>query len=72
MKLALQFLTDQNGATQAVQLPLADWQRLMNRLNKYEQAFKLKADLEEALGQVRQLRKSSQPKQTLTEFLDEL
>lgn len=72
MKLALQFLTDQNGATQAVQLPLADWQRLINRLNKYEQAFKLKADLEEALGQVRQLRKSSQPKQTLTEFLDEL
>lgn len=50
MKLALQFLTDQNGATQAVQLPLADWQRLINRLNKYEQAFKLKADLEEALG----------------------
>ena len=51
---------------------LADWQRLMNRLNKYEQAFKRKADLEEALGQVRQLRKSGQPKQTLTEFLDEL
>ena len=72
MKLALQFLTDQNGATQAVQLPLADWQRLINRLNKYEQAFKLKADLEEALGQVRQLRKSGQPKQMLTEFLDEL
>ena len=72
MKLAHQFLTDQNGATQAVQLPLADWQRLMNRLNKYEQAFKLKADLEEALGQVRQLRNSGQLKQTLTEFLDEL
>lgn len=72
MKLALQFLTDQNGATQAVQLPLADWQRLINRLNKYEQAFKLKADLEEALGQVRQLRNSGQLKQTLTEFLVEL
>ena len=72
MKLALQYLTDQNGTTQAVQLPLADWQRVINRLNKYEQAFKLKSDLQEALEQVRQMRKSSQPKQTLTEFLDEL
>ncbi len=72
MKLTLQYLTDQNGATQAVQLPLAGWERLMNRLNKYEQAFKLKADLAEALGQVRQLRKSGQPKQTLPAFLDEL
>lgn len=62
MKLALQYLTDQNGATQAVQLPLADWQRVLNRLNKYEQAFKLKSDLQEALDQVRQLRKSDQPK----------
>jgi hypothetical protein len=72
MKLALQYLTDQNGATQAVQLPLADWERVINRLNKYEQAFKLKSDLQEALDQVRQLRKSGQPKQTLTAFLDEL
>lgn len=72
MKLTLQYLTDQNGKTQAVQLPLADWERVINRLNKYEQAFKLKSDLQEALQQVRQMRKSGQSKQTLTEFLDEL
>ena len=72
MKLALQYLTDQSGATQAVQLPLADWQRLMNQLNKYEQALKLKSDLQEALDQVREMRKSDKPKQTLTEFLNEL
>lgn len=72
MKLALQYLTDQKGTAQAVQLPLADWQRVMNRLNKYEQAFKLKADLQEGLDQVRQMRKSSQPKQTLADFLNEL
>ena len=72
MKLALQYLTDQNGVTQALQLPLADWQRVLNRLKKYEQAFKLKSDLQEALDQVRQLRKNDQPKQTLTAFLDEI
>lgn len=72
MKLALQYLTDSSGTKQAVQLPLADWQRLLKRLNKYEQAIKLKSDIQEALVQVRQMRSSNKPKQTLNEFLDEL
>ena len=72
MKFTLQYLTDQNGATQAVQLPLAEWQRVLNRLNKYEQALKLQTDLQEALDQVRQMRAGGQPKQTLRELLREL
>ena len=72
MKLALQYLTDQTGVPQAVQMPLADWQRVMNRLNKYEQALKLKSDLQEAFDHVRQMRTGEKPKQTLTEFLNEL
>ena len=72
MKIAIQYLNDINGNTQAVQIPLTEWERVLNKLTKYEQAFKLKSDLQEAFEQVALLRKSKKPKQTLKEFLHEL
>ena len=63
---------DVNGDTQAVQIPLAEWKKVLNKLSKYEQALKMKSDLKEAFEQVALLRKSEKPKQTLNEFLDEL
>lgn len=72
MKIALQYLNDSNGNTQAVQLPLTDWQKVLTRLKKYEQALKLKSDLEEAYKQVAILKQVKGHKQTLNEFLDEL
>ena len=44
----------------------------MTKLNKYEQALKIKFDLEEAFAQVAHLRKSKGKKQTLNNFLNEL
>ena len=72
MKIAIQYLNDINGNTQAVQIPLTEWERVLNKLSKYEQAFKLKSDLQEAFEQVALLKQSKKPKQTLKEFLDEL
>lgn len=72
MKLALQYLSDINGKPQAVQLPLADWQKVLAKLKKYEQTLKLKSDLTEAFEEVALLRNSKEKKQTLTDFLDEL
>lgn len=72
MKIALQYLNDINGKTQAVQLPLTEWEKLLNKLKKYEQALKLKSDLKEAFEQVAVLRKTKGHKQTLNEFLNEL
>ena len=72
MKLALQYLSDINGEPQAVQLPLADWQKVLAKLKKYEQTLKLKSDLTEAFEEVALLRNSKEKKQTLTDFLDEL
>jgi hypothetical protein len=72
MKIALQYVSDINGKTQAVQLPLTEWERVLTRLRKYEQAFKLKSDLKEALEQVTILKKTKGHKQTLNEFLNEL
>lgn len=72
MKLALQYLSDFDGNTNAVQLPINDWQKVLAKLKKYEQTLKLKFDLEEAFEEVATLKKSKQPKQTLTDFLNEL
>ena len=72
MKIALQYVNDSKGKTQAVQVPLNEWEKLLNRLRKYEQALKLKTDLKEALTEVAQLRRTKGHKQTLNEFLNEL
>ena len=72
MKIALRYVNDINGKTQGVQLPLADWEKVLNKIKKYEQALKLKSDLKEAFEQVAILKKSKGQKQTLNEFLNEL
>ncbi len=72
MKIALQYVNDINGKTQAVQLPLTEWEKVLNKLKKYEQSLKLRSDLKEAFAQVAILKQTKGHKQTLTEFLDEL
>jgi|JI10StandDraft_1071094.scaffolds.fasta_scaffold1539929_1 hypothetical protein len=72
MKIAIQYLNDSNGKTQAVQLPLSDWEKVLDKMKMYEQSLKLKSDLKEAFVQVTKMRKSKLKKQTLNEFLDEL
>ncbi len=72
MKIELQYLSDSNGKTQSVQLPLTDWEKLMTKLKKYEKTLKIKSDLKEAFDQVAEMRKSKVKKQTLKDFLNEL
>ncbi len=72
MKIALQYLNDANGNIQAVQLPLNEWERVLNTLKKYEQALKMKSDLQGAFKQVSILKKTKSHKQTLNEFLNDL
>lgn len=72
MKIALQYVNDMNGNTQAVQLTLTEWEKVLNKLKKYEQALKLRSDLREAFDQVSNLKKQKKHKQTLNEFLNEL
>ena len=72
MKIALQYVSDKNGKTQAVQLPLSDWEKLLSKLRKYEQAMKIRSDLKEAFEEVAVLKKQKGAKQTLNEFLNEL
>lgn len=72
MKIALQYVNDINGKTQAVQLPLTEWEKVLSKLKNYEQALKLKSDLEEALKEVAIIKKTGEHQQNLKEFLDEL
>ena len=72
MKIALQYVSDTEGKTQSVQLPLTDWEKVLAKLKKYEQTLKIKSDLKEAFEQVAQMRKSRTKKQTLNDFLNEL
>lgn len=72
MKTGVQFLNDQKGKTQAVQLSISHWTRLMNRLNKYEQMLKIKSDLTHAFEEVKKMRQGKIKKQSLQDFLNEL
>lgn len=72
MKIAVQYVSDEKGKPNAVQLPVGDWKKLLLKLRKYEQALKLKSDLEKAFEEVKIIQKSKKPKQTLNEFLNEL
>jgi hypothetical protein len=72
MKIGLQYVNDSNVKVHAVQLPFTDWEKLLNKLKKYEQLLELKSDLKEAFDQVDALKKAKGHKQTLSEFLNEL
>ena len=72
MNIALEYLNDRKGKVRAVQIPIADCEKILKKVKKYEQTFKLKSDLEDALNEVELLKKSRGHKQTLTEFLEEI
>lgn len=72
MNIELEYLKDRKGRVRAVQIPIADWEKILKKVKKYEQTFKLKSDLEEALNEMALLKRSKLHKQTLIEFLDEI
>lgn len=72
MKIQLQYLNDQEGNLKAVQIPIEEWEKLEGILKKYEQTLQVKEDLLAAFDEVRQIRAGKIPKQSLSEFLDEL
>ncbi len=72
MKIALQYVNDANGNTQAVQMPLREWEKVLNQLKKCEHALKLRSDLKEAFEQISLVKQSKERKQTLNGFLADL
>jgi uncharacterized protein YoxC len=72
MKIALQYVKSTDGVTQSVQVPFPEWEKLLLKIKKYEQALKLKKDLTQAFEEVAQIRESRSKKQSLNDFLNEI
>ena len=72
MKINLKYVNNSKGQTIAVRLSLTEWEKILSKLKKFEEAFKIKSDLKEAFEQVDILKKSKGEKQTLKDFLNEL
>ncbi len=72
MRLSIQYLNDQRGNVSAVQVPVSDWNLIVEKIKKYEQILKIKSDLNTAFSEVKKIREGKLKKQTLSEFLDEL
>jgi len=72
MRLSIQYLNDQRGNISAVQLPVSDWNILVEKVKKYEQILKVKSDLQTAFSEVKKIREGKIKKQSLSDFLNEL
>lgn len=72
MKIDIQYLNDIHGTTQAVQLPISDWEKVLQKIKKYEQVFKFRNEIKKAFEEAKEMKKSKGKKQTLNDFLNEL
>lgn len=70
MKIALQYVSDEHGDPQAVQMSVNDWEKVLHRIRRSEQVLRLSAELKQAFKQVERVKTSKANKQTLTEFLN--
>lgn len=65
----MHYVHDGDGNVQAVQVPVKQWNALMEKLRHYEQMLKLKDGLATALTQVERMRAGDLKKKTLKEVL---
>jgi hypothetical protein len=72
MKISLQYVSDGSGETTAVQLSIAEWEKLVAKIKKIEQQLKIQSELQEAFDQLAILKKKKGNKQTLNDFLNEI
>lgn len=72
MKIPIQYVNDSSGQLKAVLISVTHWDKIVQKVKKYEQLLKLKSDLTEAFQEVEEMRKGKKKEQTLSEFLNEL
>ncbi|MGB6047728.1 MAG: hypothetical protein WBG34_09020 [Flavobacteriales bacterium] len=72
MKVTMQYVNDADGNVQAVQVPVKDWNDLVEKLRHYEQLLKMRSTLSDALSQVARMRSGKLKKRTLKDVLREV
>lgn len=68
----MQYVNDADGNVQAVQVPVKDWNDLVEKLRHYEQLLKMRSTLSDALSQVARMRSGKLKKRTLKDVLREV
>lgn len=71
MKVPVRYVNDADGNVQAVQVPVEEWNALVEKLRHYEQLLKLRSSLGTALDQVARMRSGKLKKRTLKDVLRE-
>lgn len=69
MRLSVEYVNDAEGNVRAVQVPVADWKKLLKSMRGLQQRMQMKSDLAEALAEVNRKRAGKQQSETLEEFL---
>ena len=65
-------MNDADGNVQAVQVPVEDWNDVVEKLRHHEQLFNLRSTLGNALTQVARMRAGKLKKHSLKEVLREV
>jgi PHD/YefM family antitoxin component YafN of YafNO toxin-antitoxin module len=71
MKVPVRYVNDADGTVQAVQVPVEDWNALVEKLRHYEQLLRLRSSLGSALEEVERMRSGKLKKRTLKDVLRE-
>ena len=71
MDLHIQYVSDQNGAKTAVQIPYNEWLKFSARYKHLVQYSRLKIGFDNAFEEIEQAKANRSQKITLEEFLDE-
>ena len=72
MKGPMQYVNDAAGNVRAVLIRVEDWNKLVEKMRHYEQMFKMRSALTDALREVELMRNGKLKKQPLSDFLREL
>ena len=72
MRFNLQYVQDANGKAKAVQVPVQQWNLLLNKLSEYEFSRKFAEDLKNGLSDVDAIQAGKKPKITIQEVLNGL
>ena len=67
----LQYLTNEQGAKVAVQIPFEEWNNLLNNYSKLKELFSMKKELKHGFSDLVAVEQGKAKEVTLSEFLDE-
>lgn len=71
MTYNLQYISDRNGETKAVVIPIKEWLAFKKEYNKLQQIAKLKTSLKNAFREFEEIRNGKKKAVTISEFLNE-